>query len=284
MEASRVFPKLPGRNAVLVGMLIAGLFAHSVFLVNQFTATGPDGPKLLANWFQWSVLGAWGLALAYLILTIRNPQSSLGLFLIPLILGFIGLGVLVRGSEPFHAQTTINIWLMIHGVSLLVGAMFICFGVAFGIMYLLKSHRLKSKRQASQTFRLPALDFLQSMNRLSLFTTAISLTVGLLSAVVLNVSQEGQVNWLSSLIVVTCALFLWSVVAASLELSSRGSLGGRRSAYLVIANFLFLVLVLGIVLWTSHGQDVSATAASPENVGELGLELSAGRRIQEAQS
>ena len=92
------------------------------------------------------------------------------------------------------------------------------------------------------------------MNRLSIFASAGGLGIGLLSGVVLNFNREGQIAWFSGSILVTFALFAWSLVAAGMEMSSSGSLGGRRSAYLAIANFLFLVVVLGFVLLSSHGQ------------------------------
>lgn len=273
-EASRIVLKIPGRNVLILGMLIAGIIAHSVFLVNQFSVVTVEGgkPQLLANWFQWTVLGAWGLAVACLILTLRNPNGLMGLFLIPLILGLIGLGQTLRDSKPFQAETTIGVWRVIHGVSLLVGTMFICFGVAFGIMYLVQSVRLKNKRPGTKRFRLPTLEFSQSMNRLSLFVSAIALAIGLLSGVVLNLGNEGQIDWFSGGILFTFALFACALMAAVLELVSSGSLGGRRSAYLVIVNFVILVLVLGIILISSHGQlNPSMTAVEiryPTWIGE----------------
>jgi hypothetical protein len=256
IEASRLLLKLPGRNALVIGMLIAGLIAHTLFLINEFTGQTPnaDQAQLLANWFQWIVLGAWGLALACLVLTFRNPNGSMSLFLIPMILGLIGVARFLEGSRPFQAETTIGVWRAIHGVSQLVGAMFICFGLTFGIMYLVQSHRLKSKTQSKALFKLPTLEFLQSMNRLSLFASAVALAFGLLSAVVLNLDKAGNIAWFSSVIVFTFALFAWVLVAAILEWISAGSLGGRRSAYLVIANFLFFVVVLVTVLVSAHGQ------------------------------
>lgn len=259
-ELLRSVINIPGRNLIQIGMLVAGLLAHSIFLVNQFSAvsTGSEGPQLVANWFQWTVLGAWGLALACLVLTLRNPNGSIGLFLIPLILGLIGLATLLRDSQPFESETNINAWRMIHGVSLLVGTMFIIFGFAFGIMYLVQSVRLKKRKSRKSKFRLPALEFLQSMNRLSIFISAISLAIGLLSGVVLNLSDDGHIAWFSTGILFTFALFAWLLAAAVLEIFVSGSLGGRRSAYLVIANFVFLILVLTIVLVSSHGQPTTA--------------------------
>ncbi len=256
VEASKFVFKIPARPLILIGMMSAGLVAHSIFLFYQFSLPPSDGtqPQLLSNWFQWSILGAWGLAFACLIFIIRNPHGSIGLFLVPLVLSLIGMGSLVRHTEPFERETTITLWRAIHGVSLLVGTMFICLGLAFGLMYLLQSFRLKSKLRASKRFRLPALEFLQSMNRLSIFASVTGLGIGLLSGVVLNFNREGQIAWFSSSILITFALFVWSLVAAALEMSSSGSLGGRRSAYLAIANFVFLVVVLGFVLLSSHGQ------------------------------
>jgi hypothetical protein len=264
MEASRIFLKFPGRNVLLIGMLVVGLIAHSIFLANQLSIVTLDSerPQLLSNWFQWAVLGAWGLALACLILTIRNPNGSMGLFLIPLVLALIGLAQLLRNAAPFHPETTINIWRAIHGVSLLVSTMFIALGLAFGMMYLVQSHRLKTRRLQRTRIKLPALEFLQSMNRLSLFSSAGGLVVGLLSGIVLNFNREGQISWLSGDILFTFALFAWVLSAAVVELTSRGALGGRRSAYLVIANFIFMVFVLSLVLYGSHGQPASGEGPS----------------------
>lgn len=272
MEAGRIFLKVPGRNALLIGMLVAGVFAHTVFLVNQFTSSGIGETQAVTNWFQWSILGAWCLALAYLALAIRNTNSSLGIFLIPLILGLIGLGQLLRDSTPFKAETTTNVWRIIHGVSLSVGTMCICVGLAFGLMYLLQSYRLKSRKKPSRTIKLPSLEFLQSMNRLSILTTVIALSVGFVSGIVLNVIRSGQLDWLSSGVLFSAALFVWSLIALVLSYAKSGSLGGRRSAYLAIANFVFLMLVLAVVLVTSHGQVSdgveAATAQKPISVSD----------------
>ena len=277
MEASRWILKFPGRKALVVAMLVAGLVAHSIFLINEFVGTSDSKSQLVANWFQWSVLGAWGLALACLVLTLRSPNGAFGLFLIPLILALIGLGQLLRNTKPFDAATTLGLWNLIHGVSLLLGTMFICFGFAFGIMYLIQSHRLKHKRRRAKV-RLPTLEFLQSMNRLSLFTTTIALAIGVLSGFVLNLSQEGKIVWLSAGIVSTCVLFAWSMIATILELADSSSLGGRRSAYLVISNFAFLVMVFGALTVTSHGQ---ATASGPLTQVTYDRSQSAGGKLSD---
>ena len=264
LELSRLAVRFPGRNAILIGILALGWVAHTLFLVNQLSV-GPGGnspsPQWLSSWFQWSILGAWGLAGAYLFLLIRNPQSALGVFLTPPILVLIVLAMIVRDAPPFSPETTVGLWRSIHGVSLLVGTMFICFGVAFGAMYLVQSRRLKSKLRPTKGFSLPTLEFLQSMNRMSLFVSVIGLGLGMVSGVALNVGKDGTIAWLSGGILFTVALFIWSLVAAIMELTSQSSLGGRRTAYLAIANFVFLLVVLGIVMLSSHGQTKEVNSA-----------------------
>ena len=264
LELSRLAVRFPGRNLILICLLGLGWIAHTLFLVNQLS-TGAGvaaSPQWLSSWFQWAILGAWGLAGTYLFLMIRNlrnPQSAIGVFLAPPILALIILALVVQKAPPFSPETTVGVWRTIHGVSLLVGTMFICFGLAFGAMYLVQSRRLKSKLRPSKGFSLPTLEFLQSMNRLSLFVSVIGLGVGMISGVAMNVGEDGKIEWLSGGIVFTIALFVWSLVAATMEVASQSSLGGRRTAYLAIANFVFLLIVLGIVLFSSHGQAQKST-------------------------
>lgn len=254
VDGARFAVKVPGRNLLLMGMMSAGLVAHTIFLLHQIGAESDgDTPQLLADWFQWAIVGAWGLAIICLFLIIRNPQGAVSLFMIPLILGLIGVASLVRDQPPFARETTINLWGLIHGVSLLCGTMFICLGMAFGVMYLLQSYRLKSKKRPSKTFRLPALEFLQTMNRFSIFATAVALGIGMISGIILTVNSEADVAWFS--VLVSFGLFAWSATASVLELTSRGALGGgRRSPYLNIASFAILLIVFVIMLVSSHGQ------------------------------
>lgn len=250
----------PRQSLVLFGMG-AGLVAHTIFLANEFFGAGED--RAIHNWFQWVALGAWGLAITCTYLMARSRNANIGIFLIPMILLLIGLATFLQDSPPFATTSAVKVWGRVHGVSLLLGTMFICQGFAFGMMYLLQSTRLKSKRRTEKGFRLPALEFLRSMNRLNLFASTAALGVGMLSGVLLNLSRDGRIAWFSSGVMVSMALFVWVLVASILEYSSKGSLGGRRSAYLSIANFVFLAIVLLMVLLASHGQSANARLGAP---------------------
>jgi len=261
IELLRLFYRFPARHFLVLFGMGAGLLAHTIFLANEFFGSGDD--RAIHNWFQWIALGAWGLAVTCIYLMARNRNGSIGIFLIPMILLLIGVASVLRGGQPFASPAAVTFWGRVHGVGLLLGTMFLCQGFAFGAMYLLQSFRLKSKRRSGKGFRLPALDFLRSMNRLNLFASTAAMGVGLLAGILLNFSRDGRVAWLSSSVLVSIALFVWVLIASILEYSSKGSLGGRRSAYLSIANFLFLAIVLLLVLLASHGQS-TAQRPAPE--------------------
>lgn len=254
LELVRLVYPFPARHIIAVTGMTAGLIAHTIFLGNELISN--QSMRLLSNWFQWAAFGAWGLALVGTVLMARNRDGNIGLFLIPMVLILIGVAIILRDTRPFASESAINILSRVHGVSLLLGTMFICQGFAFGLMYLLQSHRLKSKRDHRGRFRLPALEFLRSMNRWNLFASTISLAVGVATGIFMNIGR-GQVSWLSGGVIFSLALFAWVFVAAVLEYSSRGSLGGRRSAYLSIANLVFLAVVLLLVWLTAHGQSIA---------------------------
>lgn len=242
-------------------MMAAGLFAHTIFLANQlFLDKAYGNVPVLSNWFQWTVVGAWGLAVACQLLLIRYPSNAITLFIIPLILGLIGLAEVLRSQQPFQATPMGTDWPAVHGFSLLISTTFIGLGLAFGTMYLLQSYRLKTRKTFKSKFRLPALEFLRTVNRISLFGTCLSLAIGLLSGIVMNRGSAGTVHWLSGSVLFSLALFAWSAMAAGLELRTQGSLGGRRSAYLAIGNFIFLILALAFVLLSAHGRMIPGEA------------------------
>jgi hypothetical protein len=266
LEIWRLFSKSSARNwLVMIGMF-AGLIAHTIFLGNELF--GGQSGRMLSNWFQWVVLGAWGLAIACTYLMARNPAGNIGLFVIPMVLALIGIAVLVRDNQPFETNSAKTLWAQVHGISLMLSTMFIFQGFAFGVMYLVQSHRLKNKTKVRRLLRLPALEFLQSINRMNLFVSAGALGIGMLSGILLNLSRDDQVSWIGGGVLFSLALFVWALIAALLESTSQSSLGGRRGAYLSIASFVFLVVVLLLVMLSTHGRSPQSSQASHQPVAQ----------------
>lgn len=270
LEISRWIGRIRGRSLWLIGAMGISWATHTLFFVDElFLELPSDGtPMILSSWFQWALLAAWGIATIYMALLIRRPDNAFGTFMLPLVIALIGAAIAVRGQPPFARDTTINLWGMLHGISLLVGTMVVTFGFATALMYLVQAYRLKHKLKAAKGFRLPSLEYLQSLTRACLLVSFVMLTAGLLTGIGLNLNRNGKIAWLSGGIVFTFALSAWSLAAAAIELSAKVSFGGRRTAFLSVANFLFLVLVLALVLFSPHGQNAVTLPLAPSDVNQ----------------
>jgi hypothetical protein len=132
-------------------------------------------------------------------------------------------------------------------------------------MYLVQSYRLKHKLLPRPGFRLPSLEWLQTVNKQTLYISAILVAIGVFAGVVLNVIRGG-IQWTDPLIVSSAGLLAWLFIATLFELLYKPAQQGRKIPYLTIANFIFLAAVLWIVLFggSQHatGEQARANPAS----------------------
>lgn len=268
LEVTRVFWDVSLRKFVRVGFAAAGLFAHSVYLFLQGKVELDAGGIWLGNWYGWCLAAAWILAAAYLWISIRQPKSVIGLFLMPVVLLLIGAGFLLGNETQFSVGRAKTIWNMVHGFSLLLGTAIVSLGFVFGVVYLFQANRLKKKRHHSRNFRLPSLEWLQWSSELALITSTVLLAIGLISGIVVNlikqVDEVGQMNsgtiaWSDPVVWSSAVLFAWLLAVSIFNTFYRPSRTGRKVAYLVVTSFLFLVLELCIVWNVGHAVSESGT-------------------------
>jgi CDP-diglyceride synthetase len=137
-------------------------------------------------------------------------------------------------------------------------------------MYLVQSYRLKHKLLPRPGFRLPSLEWLQMVNKQTLYLSAILVAVGLFAGVVLNVlRKQSGISWTDPLIVSSGGLLAWLFAATLFELLYKPAQQGRKVAYLTIVNFVFLAAVLAIVLFGESKHAVGAREQGSRGAGEL---------------
>ncbi len=270
LEISRLFFRVSVRMAVMVGFMLAGLFTHTVHLYYQATRVTSGGVPL-SDWYDWCLLAAWVLAAVYLSLLLRRPQASSGLFILPLILILIAIAYVARGLEPFPRSEAIDRWGMLHGISLLLGTIVVMLGFAAGVMYLIQSYRLKHKMPSRQGLKLPSLELLQSINEQALLYSSGLLALGVISGIIINWvkhQNEGDyLPWTDPVVWSSGILFLWVVIASIFEFFYKPARQGRKVAYLTVASFSFLCLVLAVVLFgpSQHASDRDASLPEPSS-------------------
>lgn len=257
LEITRLIFQATIRNVVMIAFAAAGLFAHTVFLVMQAQAEMARGPRLpLSSWHDFCLLASWVLVAAYLGLTLRKPQWSVGVFVLPPALALIGLASTLRNAAPFSPSEATSYWRLVHGAALLLGTVGVVLGFATGVMHLIQSYRLKSKLPPNPRFKLPTLEWLQRFNVESLLISTAALAVGLISGVVLNLINRrnaGGISWSDPVVLSSGVLFLWLLAVLTFEWTYKPARAGRKVAYLTVGSFVFLALVLYFVVFFEHG-------------------------------
>lgn len=265
LDVSRLFFRMPVRLFVLLGFASVGVFTQTVYLVHRGQAGLATGAPL-SSWYDWALIAAWILAVFYLGLAASRPQTVVGVFFLPPILGLIGLAVSLP-KAAFPRSSALQAWGMTHGVMLLLGVVTVSLGFAAGLMFLVHSYRLKHKLGAAVGWKLPSLEWLQSVNRQALVFSSFFVLLGLLAGVILNlVSHAGEarlVPWNDPVVISSSLMFIWLVVALIFELVYKPAQQGQKVAYLTIANFIFLAIVLGLLASgaSSHGGAKSTPTA-----------------------
>lgn len=262
LEVSRLFFRLPVRFVVMVLFAVAGLIAHSIYLVVK-TQQGLPGGLPLSSWSEWCLLAAWVLAATYLVLALRRSESAIGIFLLPLVLALVGVAYYLKDGPQFQRAEAREYWGMLHGISLMLGTVAVILGFVAGVMYLVQSYRLKNKLPPRPGFKLPSLEWLQRFNERSLVISSLLLLAGIAAGTVFNiVKQQEAVPWTDRTVLISWVLVAWLVAALLFNGVYRPARQGRKVAYLTVASFVVLMLVLGIVLSSSqHAHSPTERAA-----------------------
>ena len=267
LEISRLFFRARIRSIVMRGFAIAGLVAHSLFLISEARdQLAIRGGVPLSSWHDFCLMTAWLLAGAYIGLSLRRPTNTVGVFLLPLVLGLIGVGFISHGQGKFAAPLALDLWRLAHGAALTLGTATVTLGFSTGLMYLVQAYRLKHKLPPRQGFRLPSLEWLERFNSESLVISTCLLALGLVSGVVLNLgrSADQTLLWTDPVVLSSAVLFAWLMIMLIFELIYKPARHGKKVAYLTVGNFLFLILTLGFVLSGEHATAPTNETAQTE--------------------
>jgi ABC-type transport system involved in cytochrome c biogenesis permease subunit len=226
LEITRLVLRSRIRGAVMLGFAGAGLFAHSTYL--YYRAIHAIGPPLSSE-RDWYLLAAWVLAAVYLYLTYYHPRTAFGLFVLPLVLGLIGVAAFLADSKPFPQAPASKVWGFVHGVSLLLTTVAVFVGFAAGLMYLAQARRLKRKLPPRRGLRLPSLEWLQRVNSRALVVSLLMLGVGVLSGVLLDlVNHSGRLPFRDPVVLSSVFMFAWMAVSVGMGVVYRPAREGPR--------------------------------------------------------
>ncbi len=265
LEVSRLFFRMPVRLIVMIGFAIAGLLAQTLYLAHR----AQTGTMPLSSWHDWYLIAAWVIAVAYVALAVSRPQTNVGLFMLPVVLALIGVALAFGDEAAFPRDRALKMWGIAHGVMLLLGTVAVSFGFAAGLMYLVQSWRLKRHVSPQTGIKLPSLEWLQAINKHSLVYSSCFIALGLIAGIVLNAVETSgrgpEVPWTDSVVVSSAVLLVWLLAATIFEWLYKPAQQGRKVAYLTVASFLFLALVMAMLLVgnSQHGRGRAEWSGPP---------------------
>jgi ABC-type transport system involved in cytochrome c biogenesis permease subunit len=239
----------------LVGLAFgsAGLLAHTIFL-------GVHHPELASRYGSFLFL-AWIVAVFYLYGSLHHRKIAWGLFVLPLVLGLIGLAVLfVRDRPPEEVPWLVRLlspqgegfWGALHGILLLLAAIGVFVAFVASVMYLVHAKRLRSKALPGTGPKFLSLERLEEMNRRAIVLAFPLMTAGVLVGLVLQAQGDHPLrSWTDPRLLLT--LVVWVVFVILLYLRYTLHVRGRRVAILTIVAFVLLVVTLAVPHTLSGG-------------------------------
>jgi ABC-type transport system involved in cytochrome c biogenesis permease subunit len=197
------------------------------------------------------VLLAWVLAVFYLSGTIHHAKQAWAVFVLPVVIGLVGLSfVLLHSEETSPAINALGwasgerFWGAIHGILILCATVGVSVAFLASIMYLIQARRLRKKVLPGTSVPLLSLERLETMNRWAVNAAVPFLTVGLLVGTILlqhkNVFDE---SWLSLKVISTTGL--WVLFLVLLYMRYARHVAPRRLAILSIVAFGLMLVALG---------------------------------------
>jgi hypothetical protein len=102
------------------------------------------------------------------------------------------------------------------------------------------------------------------------------IALGIVAGVILNlVKQQGRMPWWDPIVVMSGVLLVWLIVATIFEWTYKPAQQGRKVAYLTVASFVMLALVMVLLVMGSsnHTRPQSPASGQRKLAGDISLAL-----------
>jgi ABC-type transport system involved in cytochrome c biogenesis permease subunit len=239
-------------------LLLLGALVHT-FVIGMQTMEVRHVP--VANPSRAVSTFVWLLTLSYLYLELTTDERSMGVFILPVVIGLQVIPALYPGMEKSDPVLD-SPWFWVHVSSLLFA--YASFGLAglLGVTYMLQFKEIKKKHLGYFYTRLPSLQILDVMNSRAVTVGWIFLTLGVIVGVVWTAQARGvdpnDPNIKAMSLddpKIFVAMLTWTVY--SFAFVARRTLGwtGRRAAWLSSLGFAFAMvnfLAINYFVTTSH--------------------------------
>lgn len=228
-------------------ILVAGFFFHTLFIAHQYYVLGVAPVitlKAALSFFSWTIIGV------YLVFHLKFRLMVLGSFIAPLAACLLIISSTIPGGEVSVRPVFRSLWLTIHVGTAFAGNGIFALTFIASIMYLIQENQIKKKKFGMLYSRLPSLETLDSINRLSLMYGFPFLTAGMVTGAIYAQYALGSYwRWDPKEV---WSLIAWIIYAVLLHERLAVGWRGRKAALMAIFAFMVLIFTfIGASLWLS---------------------------------
>jgi ABC-type transport system involved in cytochrome c biogenesis permease subunit len=239
-------------------LLLLGALVHT-FVIGMQTMEVRHVP--FANPSRAVSTFVWLLTLSYLYLELTTDERSMGVFILPVVIGLQVIPAIYPGTE--YADPVLDSpWFWVHVSSLLFA--YASFGLAgvLGLIYMLQFKEIKKKHLGYFYTRLPSLQILDVMNSRAVAVGWLFLTLGVIVGVVWTAEARAIAPNDPNLRAMSLddpkifiAFVTWGVYSFAMFARRTLAWSGRRAARLSAIGFGFVMLnflLINYFVTTSH--------------------------------
>ena len=248
----------PGVGRAATASLFVAALAHT-FLIGMQTMEVHHIP--LASLPTAVSTFVWLLTLSYLYLEITTEERTMGVFILPIVVGLQTISVVSPGVE--NADPVLDSpWFWVHVASLLCAYASFALAGMLGLTYMLQFKEIKKKHLGYLYSRLPSLLTLDTMNSRAMTVGWVFLTIGVTVGVIWTAQSRALAPENPNLRMMSLddpkiffAVLTWVVYSFALYARTRLGWTGRRAAWLSSVGFLIVLLnflPIGYLVQTSH--------------------------------
>ena len=229
---------------VALGFFCVGVTLHFVAIVQLGVLAGA---LPVNNFNQTLSLGAFLLALSYLIVYWRYQFATLSLCIFPLVFLMTQVGAMEFPVHPWTDTRVRSAWLLLHIFLVLLGYAGLALTSVASVFYLIRERQLKRKTSgASRMFdRLPPLGTLDDLITRSMSFGFVFITLGVIVGVTWAFIEYGT-TWMGHASIVI-SIATWLIYLLMIFLRITAGWRGRKAAFMALS-----VLGFSVLTWVTH--------------------------------
>jgi len=236
------FGDFPGLTRIRTPALLVTVALHCVYLVVRTIAF--DHPPITSVFEIMTVLAA-SIAIGYTYIEVRTRASATGFFILFLAFAFqTASSVFIRDrfDIPGYLHSVV---LGFHVSAALLGYTAISLSAAYGFLYLMLYHEIKSSRFGLIYNRLPNLEMLETMSHRAEVFGFVSLGVAIVIGVIWLPRVFHDFSYWDPKLVGT--LVIWCMYAVALGAKRQLGWQGRKTMVITLVAFGFVFLSMTVI-------------------------------------